>query len=83
MIRTALRGTTVALAIACSALLAAPAFADNGHNYGYASHNTITFEVIGGYGITVSCNTVAVAGQSSTTCEGNQTNSGGGNVNED
>jgi hypothetical protein len=79
VIRTALVGT----AIAASALMASPAYADNGHNHGHASNTNVTIEVIGGYGITVACNTVTVAGQSSTTCAGNQTNSGGGNHNSD
>jgi hypothetical protein len=82
VIKTALLGTTAAFAIAGSALLGGPAYADNGHNVGHATHNNVTFSIVGGYGITVACNTVSVAGQSSTTCKGNQTNSGGANGND-
>lgn len=82
MIRTALASTAVVATIAGSALLAPPAYADNGKNHGHANKNSVTFNIVGGYGITVSCNTVAISGQSSTECKGNQTNSGGGNGND-
>lgn len=70
MIRTALKASTIAAAIAGATLMASPANASS-HNFGQANHDTVNVFVIGGYGVT--CASVAVSGQSGGNCNHNHT----------
>ncbi len=68
MIRTAIRTTAVAAALAGASFSAAPAFAGV-HNRGYARHDTVTINVIGGYGVT--CVNAGVASNAGQNCSHN------------